>query len=443
MTISQMLKGKKAYEKEYLLDDDTLDTAIVDKLANDAAKSVRNKAVNHKNISNDALYKFVTNKKNFESSEALNTSFKRLSLNSKVEYAKTPDFVKIIKHNDLEWSFMFGFDKDKSAMNDLMEVFVELILDGARSYMIKSQVLINYDVKGNKHLFEYFKEKDPDMLIKFWKEVKLSTKETDDFFDYYLEKTKYSWYRNPYNDLGAEYIENMSAKNLTKLLSTQTHIDEKSRRYIISAKNFNSSHTLQFLEMSESYNDQILYIAKEAPLDKKTEQLLEELIKMSKNNINGTGWDHRLFSAWCANKTQTKKTILRLLKEFVKLGFNSVPYIRSAQKTGLYNDELVEFASELDNDFDQVYAYTAIIQNGGFSSKKARQIWDKFYKGEWKSAEINESENIYSFEERNIRDLLIALLTKSPISAKLGVEYFELHGDDRFIPEDVKDIFLF
>ncbi len=63
MTVTELLKGKKAYEKDELLDDENLDTPIIDALSNDTTRKVRVKAISHKNITQEALMKSAFSKK--------------------------------------------------------------------------------------------------------------------------------------------------------------------------------------------------------------------------------------------------------------------------------------------------------------------------------------------------------------------------------------------
>ena len=88
MTVTELLKGKKAYEKIELLDDENLDTTIIDALSNDTAREVRVKAIFHKNITQEALMKSAFSKKNIDDKYILRIIYRRLNSNHKFECLK-------------------------------------------------------------------------------------------------------------------------------------------------------------------------------------------------------------------------------------------------------------------------------------------------------------------------------------------------------------------
>ena len=172
-----ILKDKQSWQREELLQDKNLESELVDKLASDASKNVRQKTAQHPNISDTGLWKLITQKKNFEDEYILRKAFHRISVKEKLKWFKEKQYSAWSSQNifnEIGAQIVDGI-AGSSTQQEFADLFVDMVLsDEFNLLFVRFWLLENYDVKSNKKLFEFFTKKYPHEMIRFNKSLKLS-----------------------------------------------------------------------------------------------------------------------------------------------------------------------------------------------------------------------------------------------------------------------------
>jgi len=451
MKVTDLLKGKNAYQKEMLLDNKEATSELVDKLASDSSKKVRYKAVNHKNLTSKGAWKVVTQKKNFKEEYILGLAFEKLTAEQVVEwFAK--EFDKNIDSNilnSIRYDIMSSLRKDKPNTKKVLNIFVDRIVndDFYQTWYVK-RVLDGYPVLKNKELLQIIEKKYPAMLIRYRDEIKLTKKQEDEYFKMYI-KTKHYWQR-PVDDLGCDYIENLSSDKITLLINNITYPTQEALvSCLLSNENFNASHTEVMLGEGNTNDNNLITIIKDAPLNDKCEKIIYNLFS-NPTDKGYKGW--RYLEALALNKTHNKKKMIKTIEDFDEDDGFSIQLIENLISSKQYSEKEIESIIDNQSDYTQFSINIDAVKQDGFPKKRLRELWEKYWKGEWKSKEIPGPTTIgrpnfkgwnMSYEQGRVHELIYNLVKYSSLSGEFGLEYYEVLNDDKFLPEAAKDIFLF
>lgn len=449
MKVSEILKGKKAWEKEEMLRyQEDLETDVVDKLATDAAKGVRERAVRHKNVSINALWKVVTQKKNVEEEYILRQTFNKLTPELKLKWFKE-EYYKILPQSMFHKLDYLPYEKtQKSSIKDeFNELLSNLVTSGEHNHQYAIRWLLReYDVKGDKKLFDYLKNKHSNEIIRYRDKIKLTDKELDDNFENYFAKTGL-WFSNPADDLGPDFIEQLSEKQLDYMFSKLDRFPKDNVYYLKQNKNFKPKHTLIILNYDHTFNKDIFYIIEELPLDDKCEKKLIEMFENKGDEHNRKQWE--VLESWAKNPTHSKK-LFDMMKSWKSGSGWSTEASYNMIKTGNYSEDEIEELYSNRSDYDRVSSYSKLVTNPNYPENKLRELWKDYWHNEWKKGEI-EGPGLggdfkrwnMSSDDATVHKILFNLVTKSKLASEFGMEYYNEIGDEKYLPEEAKDIFLF
>jgi len=447
MTVTEILKGKKAYQKEYMLDEKDLDTAVVDRLANDAAQVVRKQAIRHLNVSQEALVKFVSHKKNKKLEFALGVAVRKLTLENKLQLLKDEIYTDIYFNQDIADDFFDGFLKS-NLKDELLSVISKAFLE-QKSYEMAKYLSKYLDLSKNKKVFQKLTESYPEMLIKYRDENGLSKKQIDTIFTGYIENR--SHWLNLRTEIGWVYIEDeMTKSQLDLTLEKFYDFDNDTIRALLHNKYFNTTHALRLLEAGNNSPKQIKYLIEKLRLNSKLEKRIEELVTHTTYSFGREGnWNYEYFEIWVNNPTHNKEPILRLLQQKDKSGSVSVASMVGMVKSGKYNSTEIESLIK-DDEYSEISAYMELVKEPMFSQPKLRELWKKYYIGSWAEGEI-EGPNYrgafdswdMSFEQSRLHEFVYNMIKLSPLAAEFSMEYATIHNDDKYLPDEAKEMFLF
>jgi hypothetical protein len=458
MKVTDILKGKKMPEKLNLLDDKTLDSEIVDKLASGAGKEVKIEAFNHPNVTQDGLWKAAISKSTLNNIDILIELFDFLDSDNILKWFEN-DHELIIKTEKSYEQFTDYILKACKEEKKLLDLFVKKILKNDNHvWRYIEYVARLYPVKKNKKLFDWFTANNPQSLIKWHylhnrrkQTTHITDKDSDILFKEYVKQNKNNENSLPEIDLGYSFPNTLSAENLTsliQLLKTHTIIyNDDYLSHILKNKNFNSSHTellLSVLPISYS-GEGIHLIAYEAPLNKAAEESLLKQIKPENNEIK----ELILFNNWLSNPTHDKSNMKKILNTFdhsiyknpVTSYNNST--IDAVISSKIYSgEELDEILDAINlSEMDKIQLYTSSSAN--LSETTLRKLWEEYWVKNFKKKELKDNLNFATFNDRYITDMLLRLLTDSKLSDEFGAYYFEVHHDKKYLPQEAKDVFLF
>jgi len=451
MKITDLLKGKNTYQKEVLLDNKEATSELVDKLASDPSKKVRYKAINHKNLTPKGAWKVVTQKKNFKEEYILGLAFEKLTAEQVIEWF-TKEFDKNIEGNilnSISYDIMSSLKKDKPNTKKVLEIFVDRIVnDGFYQKWYVSRVLDGYPVLKNKELLSQLEEKFPELLIRYRDEIKLSKKQEDEYFKMYI-KSKHYWQR-PVDDLGYDYIENLSSEKITLLINNIMYPTQEALvSFLLANENFNASHTEIMLGEGNTNDSNLIILIEKAPLNDKCEKIIYNLFSNSADN----GWKSwRFLEALALNKTHNKKKMIETIEGFNEDDGFSTELIENLISSRQYSEKEIDSIIDNQSEYTQFSINTTAIKKDGFPKKRLRKLWVKYWKGEWKSGEIPGPTTVgrpdfkgwnMSYEQGKVHELIYNLVKYSSLSGEFGLEYYEVLNDDKYLPEAAKDIFLF
>jgi hypothetical protein len=459
MTVNDMtvkdLKGMKAHEKKWTIENENTPSEIIDRLANDAGKEVRTLAIRDKRVSQKALYKAATSKKNWEEEWIMGSIFSKLSSENILKYFQE-------EHDKELKGYIIGkFSWEiKSAAKEKPELFgilIDRILSGESRETFIDIIVSSYEIKKNPKLFDWFVNENPEKLIKYRDEQKISDTEVSKLFKGYMDS---GWYADPRNDLGYDFIIGLSDKDLTTLISaSRVRNNDDYMTAVLDNPNLSPKHTL--IMIAEMRSDRIsrtdLPIIKKAPLDKKVEDHIYTQIASEIKSYGGntTNWNWKLFEALAANPQHDKKRMLDLLEnwDYENQGY-SAEAIYNLLATGKYDEKDLERIEKPMSDYNKESLVSTLVQSENYPKNKLKQLWEKYWKGEWKEGEIpgpsgrgafgsNFKSWNMSYEESKIHEIVYYLVKESALAGEFGLEYFQKHNDDTYLPDEAKDMFLF
>ena len=441
------LAGKEAWRKESILkNDEELHPTVVDKLATDPAKGVRIRAVNHKNISQDALWKVVTQKKNFTEAYIMRSAFQKLNPELKVKWIKEKKFADIKNNHVLEdlgrYAITNGMSKSTvkdDFTNALVEVFLSKEFDLPFS---RAWILRYYDVKKNKDVFNRFETDYPEELVMFADELKLSDAEVDKYFNKTMDESDYFYYPRKF---GGDFLGKMNGVQLTKMLKALNNFGKDDWYPLSENPNFTAEHTLIVFEMNHMFNRDLEYLVEQLPLDEACEKQILVFFENKGDQYGRKNW--QVMNAWAKNKTHTR-FLFDTVSSFGKDDGWSPEVINQMLASGKYNEDDFDAMMANRSDYDKESSYVTMVGNPNYPHKKLRELWQHYWYEVYKQKEISEPSKYGrswggSFDEQRIQEILYNLVAKSALASEFGMDYYEKTGNEDYVPEEAKDIFMF
>jgi len=432
---------------------------MVDKLASDASKNVRQKAAQHPNISDMGLWKLITQKKNFEYEYILRSAFHHISVKEKLKWFKEKQYSAWSNQNIFnEIGAEIVHEITGSTMQqEFADLFVDMVLsDEFNLLFIRFWLLENYDVKSNKKLFEFFTKKYPHEMLRFNKSIKLSKQEMDVLFDAKMQDVNV-WSFKPIQTFGYDFLEQMDEDKITKVLQTLHTISFDMISSLLGNPNLNAQHTHIFLFLTKSKYQKIdkdfTYGVSKFPLDAKAEQILLDLLnkKLGKEFLEAFS----ILEAWAKNPTHNKSKMLELLVEWKDEAGWSYEIVSSLASSGMYDD------ADIDKIFDnkpnqKLASYIKAVKNPKFPQSKLKELWQEYWGKQWKKEKISGPSYSGGFSdlsgglasmwgdsnEKKIHELVFNLIKYSSLGPEFSVEYYNTTNDDKYLPPEVKQIFL-
>jgi len=445
MKVTEILKGKKAYEKEFLLNDKELDSKIVDKLATDPAKSVRRKAAYHPNITQEGLYKIASQKKNFADTNILSIVYDNFDNIHKFKAIENRLWKEYSNIQYIGNSIHSGLQKSEYK-DAVSKIFRDEYISGDEKSFIESWLLRFYDVVGDKELFDYFIKNKPEKLIAYSDEQNLSQKETMKIFDTYLETSSKYWAR-PSSDLGYGFIESLSSDNLTKLLKRGFRLDKSDFHSILENPNLTSEHTMILVDdiiKEGKLTEHTRTVFRDFPLDKKIDKKIYQFIKREQSSYGGNtrNWDWREFELWTANPTHDKSLIKKILTDMdIDDGWSSTA-VYNAVSTGMYDENDLDDIMKNKPEYYRKDLDIELITNPNAPDSMLRDMWKTYWYGKWNKGEI--PSRIYAAGDiEEYHKIVYGLVSKSKLKDEFGMDYFNVLDDDTYLPQEAKDMFLF
>lgn len=450
-----ILKDKQSWQREELLKDKNLESELVDKLASDASKNVRQKTVQHPNISDTGLWKLITQKKNFDDEYILRNAFHRISVKEKLKWFKEKQYSAWSSQNifnEIDTQIVAGI-AGSSTQQEFTDLFVDMVLsDEFNLLFVRFWLLENYDVKSNKKLFEFFTKKYPHEMIRFNKSLKLSKQEIDALFDAKMQGVN-EWSFKPIQTFGYEFLEQMDTDKISKVLQTVQTVSFDMISYLIDNPNLNVQHTHIFLSKYQKNNKDFTYGVSKFPLDTKAEQMLLDLLnkKLEKEFLEAFS----ILEAWTKNPTHNKSKMLKLLIEWKDETGWSSEIVSSLASSGMYD------GADIDKIFDnkpnqKLASYIKAVKNPKFPQPKLKELWQEYWGKQWKKEKISGPSYSGGFSdlsggvgsmwgdsnEKKIHELVYSLIKYSSSGPEFSVEYYNITNDDKYLPPEVKQIFL-
>lgn len=451
MKVSDLLKGKKAYQKEYMLKDEDLETEVVDKLVADPAKSVREIAVRHKKASQSALLKAATAKKNMEEKWILRGIFWRLDADHKWEFLKAKSwklFEKTYVFEEIDTEFWTGIEKTANK-DALTALFKEEFMGGEHFAFIRKWLLKFVDLKKDKELYGYFLEKFPEKLVMYREEQGFTPEQFDQQFKQYLETSGKYW-ASPRNDLGYGVLPELTKPQLDLLIDRKLRLTKDDLDAILSNPNLTADHTEQIFDAANDWNEVVAFLITKFPLNKKVEDKLYDWIS-TKTERNGH-W--KILEALAINPSHTKDRLLKLMSEWETDQGWSINVIDNMLKTGKYTEADLDaiYANKSDYYKDDIDKF--LIDNPNFPKARLEKLWKEHWP-KWNSKKVEGPLRTNTFsgpdferfgmskEDARRNHILYYLLKDSAMNVEFATEYYNDTGDDTFLPQVAKDIFLF
>ncbi len=450
MKVEDVLKDKKAaWQKERLLDDDKLDSAVVDKLASDPSVNVRRKAVRHDKITEVGLWKVVTQKKNYEEEYMMSVAMRKLSIETRMKWMREKKYLEIEKKwiiDKFKYPLIHGIDE-----SPFKDEFAQMLKDGIETDEFNFEFtrwwLIKYtDIKADKKLYAYFVKHRPDELVLYRERIGLTPEEVDKYFSAYVKKNEF-YLLNPLNDFGSEFLQTMTGEQLTKLIGKKHTMSVDVMEQVKNNPNYTAEHFMQILKMDYSfYNKELAYIIQWSPLTIEAEKALLKQVKAAKDRGD---WWHML-EAWSKNPNQSKEILLNYLVELAKDGSLSNTVIDNILSTGKYSEEDAERIFSVSSDYSKLSAFKSLVKNPNFPQNKLRALWKEYWVENWKKEEIpgpSYGDNFrgwnLNYDQANVHELIYNLVAKSSLAGEFGMEYYQEHKDEKYLPTVAKDIFMF
>lgn len=459
MKVDDVLKDSEAArQKEGLLDDKNLDSEIVDKLASDPSVAVRRKAVRHDKITDVGLWKIITQKKNYEEDYMLSNAFRKISMELKIKWFREKKFLDYEKKwifDKIKWPLLADIDTS-SFKDEFSSMMIQYVLSNEFNYdFVRWWLAKHYSVKDDKKLYAFFEEKYPDELIRYREEIGVSEDEVDKLFDKYTQETEYRMF-DPLQDFGYEFLEKMKGDQITTLFKKMNYVPKDVLMYLVDNKNLTVEHTYllfskpDYFENNGAYgrDNGLLYALERLPLDKKCDALIFKEIQTQFTNKKHP---YKIFENWAKNKTHNKQDMIKRLAAWdAENGGWSGEVIDGLLSTGMYSDEDVEKIMANKDDYYALSTYITTVKNANFPTNKLRELWKKYWHGEWKEAEIDGPSYSGSFGgwsldyiKPRLHELVYNMIKFSPLAGEFGMEYYNIHKDEKYLPEVAKDIFMF
>lgn len=446
MQVSDLV-GKESWRKERILKDDKdLDSVVVDKLATDPAKGVRILAVQHPKITQDGLWKVVTQKKNFTEEYILRNAFQKLNPELKVKWLQEKKFTDIKNNYMLDDLGRYALARGistSSVASDFTNALVDLVLSKDLDLTFaRHWILENYDVKKNKQLFQFFEDNYPDELVLFATELKLSDADVDKYFSKKIDTEAY--FLSP-NRFGGTFLEKMNGEQITKLLKALHSFDKDTWYPLSENPNFTSEHTRIVFAMNHNYNRDLEYLVENLPLDEICEKQILIWFKNEGDQYNRKNW--QVMNAWAKNKTHTR-LLFDTVSNFKKDDGWSPEVINHMLASGKYDEKDFDDMMVNRTDYDKESSYVTMVGNPHYPQKKLRELWKHYWYDVYKQQEIPEPSRYGrawggSFDEQRIQEILYNLVAKSSLASEFGLDYYEKTGKDTYVPQEAKDIFMF
>lgn len=455
MTVTELLKGKKAYEKDELLDDENLDTTIIDALSNDTARAVRVKAIFHKNITQEALMKSAFSKKNIDDKYILRIIYRRLNSNHKFECLKNKswklysDAILLEIDND----FWMGIQKSNHK-DDLINLFKTEFMSGDHSKFIMNYLLKYTDLNIDTKLYDYFLKKFPGKLAMYSPYQRFSQNQIDTLIDLYIDTIAGRYGVDIKNDLGSGILEKLTKNQISIILDNIKPLNQtdaiKALKY---NSNLTSVHTEKIFKDITDWNEYsiIPFLIEAYPLNNVIEDKLYDWFEKYFSN-NKVLW--KLLESLAKNPTHNKSRLLKLIVDWDTDNGWSINIINAMLDTGMYNENDIQkiFASKNEYYKNDINKY--LIKNKNFPKTELERLWKENW-SKWKNKKVEDPTKGNTFsgpdfkrfniieEEAQINMILYNLLKYSSLSTEFASEYFSATQDASYLPELAKDIFLF
>lgn len=152
--------------------------------------------------------------------------------------------------------------------------------------------------------------------------------------------------------------------------------------------------------------------------------------------------------AWIINPSLNTEHVISFIKTEIFDYLNNDVFNKML-KSGLYSYEELEGLVEEKGGNFRFYIYAEYVLDPSVPDSKLRALWSECWKDFFSSGEIPEPSwgnfgGRYSKTKPAwVMMTVYNLITGSRLGQEFAVEYMEVHGDDKFISQATKDIFMF
>jgi len=418
------LKSMKVYDKKCLLENNHLDSSIVDKLANDRSITIRYWAVRHKNITSSGLSTALLSKKNFDRDHILSS----ILYNKKLDFKSRLTFVEKYL-NDIEIVLDFYdiiYNTSFEERKQIIEIFIKrLLLKQTLKYEYFKYIpnYINLALDEYSDIYEIFLKRAPATILVTQNGFKrdnqtFSKTRIKQIFKAVVDSNK--MYGCLVYDLG-NYLKTIPQHYLNYVLNTK-NITKKEIELFLMNENFNEKMIMRIINKVDY--ETLLEIASLSKLTEDIEQWIYD--KITINDI-----DDNLFYALLSNPTHN----FELSYNFMNLYYTHLtisPIIRAIIKSN-YPIALID---KVINDIKIVHPLTALglyIVENNTSEIYLNKIWNEYWDGQIIS--YTPKYRAYNRFDNSIEDIsyiIQLMITESSLSYKFAYKYYKDTNEVRY-----------
>jgi len=420
-----ILKSMKVYDKKCLLENDQLESSIVDKLANDRSITIRYWAVSHKNISSQSLSRALLSKKNFDREQILSS----ILYNKKLDFETRLTFVEKYLHNiEVVLDFYdIVYNTSLEERNQIIEIFVNrLLLKQTLKYEYFKYIpsYINLALDEYSKIYEIFLKRAPSILLVtqngFERDNQTFSKtQIKQIFKAVVDNNKN--YGCLVYDLGPTYLKSIPSHFLNYVIKTK-NITKKEIELFLMNENFNEKMIMKIINTVDY--DVLLEIARSSILTEDIEQRIYNKIKT--HDIDST-----LFYALLSNPTHNFERSY----DFMVM-HHTYFTISSIMKSIISSNYPVTLIDKVINEIKIVHPLTALglyIVENNTSEIYLNKIWDKYWDGQIIS--YTPRYRAYNRFDNSIKDtsyIIQLMITESSLSYKFAYKYYKETNEVRY-----------